>query len=95
MDGAGFLAIFRHIQFPMLVPTAMTNSVLALILGLDLLSQVLVTTGGGPVKETTTVGYYVYRLGWKDNQLAMAASFSSFRMAVPAAGAALPASVPC
>jgi len=76
IDGAGFLAIFRHIQIPMLMPTVMTNSVLALILGLNLFPQILVTTQGGPVKQTTTIGYYVYRLGWSDNRLALAAAVS-------------------
>jgi len=50
--------------------------VLALILGLNLFPQILVTTQGGPVKQTTTIGYYVYRLGWTDNRLALAAAVS-------------------
>jgi len=76
MDGAGPLSIFRHIQFPMLMPTVMTNSVLALILGINLFPQIVVTTQGGPGTQTTTIGYYVYRLGWTDNRLALAAAVS-------------------
>ena len=76
IDGAGFLAIFRHIQFPMLMPTVMTNSVLALILGINLFPQIVVTTQGGPGTQTATIGYYVYRLGWTDNRLALAAAVS-------------------
>jgi len=76
MDGAGVLSIFRHIQVPMLMPTVMTNSVLALILGINLFPQIVVTTQGGPGTQTTTVGYYVFRLGWTDNRLALASAVS-------------------
>jgi len=88
MDGAGALAIFRHIQLPMLVPTVMTNSVLALILGINLFPQIVVTTAGGPGTQTTTIGYYVYRLGWTDNRLALASavSFVAFAALVVVAG---------
>jgi ABC-type sugar transport system permease subunit len=76
MDGAGPLAIFRHIQIPMLMPTVMTNSVLALIGGINLFPQIVVTTQGGPGTQTQTIGYYVYRLGWTDNRLALAGAVS-------------------
>ena len=76
IDGAGPLAILRHIQFPMLMPTVTTNSVLALILGINLFPQIVVTTGGGPGTQTHTIGFYVYRLGWTDNRLALASAVS-------------------
>ena len=76
IDGAGPLAIFRHIQVPMLMPTVMTNSVLALIAGINLFPQIVVTTAGGPGTQTHTIGYYVYRLGWTDNRLALASAVS-------------------
>jgi raffinose/stachyose/melibiose transport system permease protein len=76
MDGAGPLAIFRHIQFPLLMPTVMTNSVLALIGGINLFPQIVVTTDGGPGTATQSIGYYVYRLGWSDNRLALASAVS-------------------
>ena len=76
IDGAGPLAVFRHIQVPMLMPTVMTNSVLALIAGINLFPQIVVTTAGGPGTQTHTIGYYVYRLGWTDNRLALASAVS-------------------
>ena len=76
MDGAGPLAVFRHIQLPMLMPTVTTNSVLALIIGVNLFPQIVVTTQGGPATQTHTIGYFVYRLGWTDNRLALAAALS-------------------
>ena len=76
IDGAGGVAIFRHIQFPMLMPTVTISSVLALIAGINLFPQIVVTTGGGPGTQTQTIGYYIYRLGWTDNRLALAAAVS-------------------
>jgi ABC-type sugar transport system permease subunit len=76
MDGAGALAIFRHIQFPMLIPTLTTNSVLALITGINLFDQIVVTTQGGPGMRTFSIGYYIYHLGVLYNRQGYAAAVS-------------------
>jgi len=80
IDGAGLLAVFRRIQFPMLLPTLTTNSVLALILGINLFPQIVVTTQGGPGYRTFTIGYYIYHLGVLNNRqgYAAAVSFAAF-----------------
>lgn len=84
IDGAGPLAVFRRIQFPMLLPTLTTNSVLALITGINLFPQIVVTTEGGPGFRTFTIGYYIYDLGIKNDRLGYAAavSFVTFMAAV-------------
>jgi ABC-type sugar transport system permease subunit len=76
MDGAGAVAIFRHIQFPMLIPTLTTNSVLALITGINLFGQIVVTTQGGPGYRTFSIGYYIYWLGVLNNRQGYAAAVS-------------------
>lgn len=80
LDGATAWAVFRHIQFPLLRPTMTTNSVLALITGINLFPQVVVTTGGGPGTKTFTIGYYIYSLGRLNNRqgYASAVSFVAF-----------------
>lgn len=80
IDGAGTVAIFTNIQFPMLMPTLMTNSVLALIVGINLFPQIVITTEGGPGTTTYTIGYYIYRLGRLMNRqgYASAVSFVAF-----------------
>jgi ABC-type sugar transport system permease subunit len=80
IDGAGPLSVFARIQFPMLIPTLTTNSVLALITGVNLFSQIVVTTQGGPGYRTFTVGYYIYWLGVLNNRqgYASAVSFVTF-----------------
>jgi len=76
MDGAGGWSVFTHIQFPMLLPTLTTNSVLALIVGINLFPQIVVTTQGGPGYRTFTVGYYIYHLGVLNNRQGYAAAVS-------------------
>ncbi|MBI5834718.1 MAG: sugar ABC transporter permease [Armatimonadetes bacterium] len=76
LDGAGPLAVFRAIQFPLLMPTVLTNSVLALINGINLFGQVVVTTQGGPGTQTFTLGYYIYHLGRLNNRQGYASAVS-------------------
>ena len=88
IDGAGALTVFTRIQFPMLLPTLTTNSVLALITGINLFPQIVVTTQGGPGWRTFTVGYYIYHLGVLSNRqgYAAAVSFVTFAALVAIAG---------
>jgi ABC-type sugar transport system permease subunit len=76
IDGAGRLSVFAHVQFPMLLPTITTNSVLALITGINLFPQIVVTTQGGPGYRTVTIGYYIYYLGVLNNRQGYAAAVS-------------------
>jgi ABC-type sugar transport system permease subunit len=76
IDGANAFSVFRRIQFPMLLPTITTNSVLALITGINLFPQIVVTTQGGPGYRTFTVGYYIYHLGVLNNRQGYAAAVS-------------------
>jgi raffinose/stachyose/melibiose transport system permease protein len=76
IDGAGPLSVFARIQFPMLLPTITTNSVLALITGVNLFPQIVVTTQGGPGYRTFTIGYYIYHLGVLNNRQGYAAAVS-------------------
>ena len=87
IDGAGPLSVFRRIQFPMLLPTVTTNSVLALITGINLFPQIVVTTQGGPGYDTFTIGYYIYHLGYHKDRLgySSAVSFVTFAALVAVA----------
>jgi ABC-type sugar transport system permease subunit len=76
IDGAGPIKVFTRIQFPMLLPTLTTNSVLALITGINLFPQIVVTTQGAPGYDTFTIGYYIYHLGVLNNRQGYAAAVS-------------------
>lgn len=89
IDGAGPLSVFGRIQFPMLIPTMTTNSVLALITGINLFPQIVVTTQGGPGFHTFTIGYYIYYLGYSRDRLGYAAAVSFVTFAALVAVAAV------
>lgn len=76
LDGAGPVAIFRTIQFPLLIPTITTTSVLALITGINLFGQIIVTTEGGPGYRTFTIGYYIFQAGVMNSRQGYAAAIS-------------------
>lgn len=89
IDGAGALSVFTHVQLPMLMPTITTNSVLALIFGINLFGQIVVTTEGGPGYRTSTVGHYIYWLGITNNRQGYASAVSFVMFVALAAVAAL------
>lgn len=89
IDGAGPVSVFTHIQMPMLMPTIMTNSIMALIFGINLFGQIVVTTGGGPGYRTSTIGFYIYWLGISNNRQGYASAVSFIMFAALLAVAAI------
>ncbi|MCX7044064.1 MAG: sugar ABC transporter permease [Candidatus Sumerlaeota bacterium] len=75
IDGASALRVFTSIQFPMLLPTLTTNSVLALITGINLFPQILVLWSS-PRTDVYTVGYYIYKMGIQNNRQGYATAMS-------------------
>ncbi|MDR3688211.1 MAG: sugar ABC transporter permease [Fimbriimonas sp.] len=75
LEGAGPVSVFRHIQFPMLVPTITTNSVMSLIFGINLFGQIIVLWDK-PRVDTYTVAYYIYRVGIEGNRQGYATAIS-------------------
>jgi multiple sugar transport system permease protein len=75
IDGAGALARFRHVTWPLVTPTtfmlAILNSLSATIGSFDL---VRVLTNGGPLGATTTLVYLVYQRGFVDLNMGLAAA---------------------
>lgn len=76
IDGAGPLATFYRVQIPVLMPMIKTNSVIALITGINLFPQILVTTQGGPGYRTFTAGYYIYWLGTENDRQGYASAIA-------------------
>jgi len=65
IDGAGGWHKFRHITYPMLSPTTFFILVMSVIGGLQGgFEQANIMTLGGPAGATTTLGYYIYQLGF-------------------------------
>jgi multiple sugar transport system permease protein len=61
MDGASRWQIFRHIQFPMLLPLAIVALMLRGIDASKIFDTIYVLTGGGPGNATEVISTFAYR----------------------------------
>ena len=64
MDGTNQWQSFRHITMPLLMPTMLVVTVLAMIRAVQVFDQVWVLTGGGPGTATTYIVQYIYETGF-------------------------------
>ncbi|HTM77414.1 MAG TPA: sugar ABC transporter permease [Devosia sp.] len=61
MDGAKPMAIMRHIMVPLSMPGVRVAIFINLLGALRAFDIIYILTGGGPVRSTETVGYFMYR----------------------------------
>ena len=67
LDGAGPVALFRHIELPHLLRPMAVVAMIEMIFFLSLFAEIYVTTGGGPGLASTNLAYLIFRdalLGW-------------------------------
>ncbi|TDD88338.1 sugar ABC transporter permease [Actinomadura darangshiensis] len=87
IDGAGPVARFRHITWPMLAPALTINTVVMLITAFKVYDHVQVITKGGPGSGTTaTIAYNVIQTGFVANRQGYASAMA-ITMLVIIAGA--------
>ena len=61
MDGAKPLSVMRHIMMPLSLQGVRVSVFINLLGALRAFDIIYVLTGGGPVRSTETVGYFMYR----------------------------------
>lgn len=61
LDGANSWQVFRYVTLPLLSPTLFFVSVVSVINSLQSFGQIHILTTGGPMGETTTLVYNLYR----------------------------------
>ena len=61
MDGAKPISMMRHIMMPLSLPGVRVAIFINLLNALRAFDIIFVLTGGGPVRATETVGYFMYR----------------------------------
>lgn len=76
MDGAGPLKRIQHITIPALRPVAGILVTLAAIRGLKVFTEVFLLTNGGPAGSSEVVMTLVYKLGFEQGDLGVAAAGS-------------------
>jgi multiple sugar transport system permease protein len=82
LDGAGRLAQFRHITWPLIWPVTALVLTIQLILQLKIFDQVYLLTQGGPFNSTYVVVQYIYRQAFVLNHGGYAAAVALFLFAL-------------
>jgi ABC-type sugar transport system permease subunit len=61
VDGASYVQYVRRIVIPLLIPTILIVTILMTIRTVNLIDLVLVVTGGGPARQTETLGLFMWK----------------------------------
>lgn len=64
LDGAGPIRRFFSISLPLVVPTLGFLAITGIIGALQVFTQVYILTGGGPLRSTETLLYFIYQQGF-------------------------------
>ncbi|MGW3956926.1 carbohydrate ABC transporter permease [Streptomyces sp. NPDC004752] len=77
LDGAGPLASFRHVTWPLLRPVVNVVLVLGVVYTVKVLDIILVVTGGGPAGATETIATQSYELSFQQFEFGRGAAMSN------------------
>ncbi len=77
VDGANRWHQFRHITWPLLSPVTFFILVMSIIGSFQVFAQIyMMTPGGGPMNSTTTIVFYLYKVGFGDFHFGYAAAIA-------------------
>jgi len=76
VDGANWWQRLRYITLPLLSPTIFFVLVISVIHSFQAVSQVLVLTGGGPLRRTLVLVYYLYQQAFESFNMAYGAAIA-------------------
>jgi multiple sugar transport system permease protein len=76
IDGAGRWQSFRYVTLPLLKPTAIFIVMIAMIGAFQVFGPQYMLTGGGPLRSTTTMVYYIWEQAFMRYRMGYAASIS-------------------
>jgi len=84
IDGANYLQKFAKITLPLLAPTIVTSSILAIVGSLKSFDLFYIMTGGGPNHGTEILGTYMYKQAFINYNMgyASAIAFVMFGLAL-------------
>lgn len=78
IDGAGALAAFRHITWPMLSPTTFMVTILTFIASFQVFDIINVTTEGGPGRSTQVLVMRIYQEAFKYGRMGYGSAIGYF-----------------
>lgn len=76
VDGANGWQVFTRIKLPMVTPTLFFVLITAIVNSFQLFPQVMVMTGGGPLKSTQVMVERIYNYGFRYYQMGYAAALA-------------------
>ena len=76
IDGANRWQLFRNITWPMLAPVTYLILILQMINSFQVFTTVYVMTGGGPVRRTEVVVFYLYQRAFDSLEFGYASAIS-------------------
>ena len=74
VDGANALQRFRHITFPLLMPTTFFVVIITLTTSFRLFTQVFVMTAGGPIHSSYSLVFFFYQQGFQQLNMGYASA---------------------
>jgi multiple sugar transport system permease protein len=82
VDGANPLQRLLHVTLPLLGPTTFFLLITSVIGSFQIFTQIYVMTSGGPLRRTTTIGYYLYEKAFRhfDMGYATAMAYALFAL---------------
>ena len=66
MDGANKFQLFLNVTLPMLSPTIFFCTVISILSSFQVFDITFILTGGGPGKDSYTMVYHIYHLGFEN-----------------------------
>lgn len=78
IDGANAIQNFFYIVVPLVKDTILVTSVITIIGAFRVFSEIYVMTGGGPGHTTETLASYMYRAGFRNDEMGYSASIAGF-----------------
>ena len=82
IDGGSRLASFRYVTWPFIAPTLGSTGLVLAILYLTMVTLIIVMTGGGPLRSTTTWSFEIFRDGFQSIDVAPASALSIVVLAI-------------
>jgi multiple sugar transport system permease protein len=82
IDGAGRWSLFRHITWPLLMPTTFFLVAIGVIAGFQVFDQVFIMTGGGPVDATRVFIYYIWHKAFQTLEMGYASALAVVLFAI-------------
>ncbi len=90
LDGAGAMARFRNITWPLLAPSFTIITVMLMISAFKVYDQIAVLTNGGPgTNGTATIAFDVIRTAFGEQRTGMASAMAAIMLAIVATASVL------